>query len=115
MNYKLTKKLIIFFLSVGFISAAIYFHYGFFDIVNDIIYSQDKIPDLHKNDIYYFMEEKIIFKNCVAILLSLLSFTFFTININNESNYVKIILIVQMTVVFLSAFRWFLFQGFIIG
>ncbi len=102
------KDTILIILSVLFIIAGIYFHYGFLDLVNDYIYSDDKIPTEFKGYDYYFMNEKLNLKNNSAAILFVLSIILLVIGfLDKKSNkIVKGILIIQLIVVFFSIFRW---------
>lgn len=109
------KKISICIVALLFVFSAMYFHMGFFYLVTEVIYSDDKIPIEHKNDLYYFMEEKLLFKNITALFLLILSVIFYFFNLRNDDKLIKGVLAIQLIIVFLSVLRWFLFQGFILG
>jgi hypothetical protein len=101
------KKDIFFWLSLisflVFVSFAYYLHHGFVDFINDVLYSNDKIPSEHKKDLYYFMEEKIRFRDIsvlIFFLSSLLSFLFLWSK--SKLTITKGILILQAFIVIIS-------------
>ncbi|SHF34492.1 hypothetical protein SAMN05444377_10718 [Flavobacterium fontis] len=100
MKHLNIKTLTIYILSFALTFCAIYFHTGFFYFVNEVIYSDNKIPFEHKNDLYYFMEDKLLFKNISATLLLILSILFFLFNYRNNNKFTKGILTIQLVIVF---------------
>lgn len=115
MKYHTTETLTIYVVSFVFVFCAIYFHTGFFYFVNEVIYSDNKIPIEHKNDLYYFMEDKLLFKNSSATILLVVSVIFYFIYARNNNKLNRVILATQLVIVFLSVLKWVLFQGFILG
>lgn len=105
----------IYILSFIFIFFAIYFHNGYFYLINEVIYSDYNIPESHQNDLYYFHKEKLLFKNVSAAVIFVLSVTLFLFTKKEDGKIVRFVLFLQLIIVLISVFRWFLFQGFILG
>lgn len=91
------------FLTIG---AAIYFHNGYFNLVNEYIYSDAAIPAEFKQDTLYFMNKKLAFKNRTICGIFIFSLILLFSNRKIYDKWLKILLFIQFLVVFFSLFLW---------
>lgn len=89
-----------------FIGAAIYFHNGYFNLVNEYIYIDADIPAEFKQDNLYFMNKKLAFKNRTICGLFICSLILLFSNRKIHDKWLKILLFIQFLVVFFSLFLW---------
>ncbi len=93
-------------LSILLIVAAIYFHNGYFDLVNQYIYNDAAIPPAFSKDKFYFMNKKLALKNRTIYLLCFLSTLLFYYNRNISNKQLRRLLFVQCIVVILALLLW---------
>jgi len=93
-------------LSLLFIVAAIYFHNGYFDLVNGYIYNDAAIPSSFTQDKLYFMNKKLALKNRTIYGLCFFSFLLFFFNRNVGNKQLKMLLSFQFLIVVLALLFW---------
>ncbi|MFK7984262.1 MAG: hypothetical protein AB8G86_30090 [Saprospiraceae bacterium] len=93
-------------LSLLFIAAAIYFHNGYFDLVNRYIYNDAAIPSAFKADKFYFMNKKLALKNRTIYGLCFFSTLLFLFNRNITHKQLRILLFLQCLVVGIALLFW---------
>jgi len=93
-------------LSLLFIAAAVYFHNGYFDLVNSYIYNDAGIPSQFKEDKLYFMNKKLALKNRTIYGLCLCSFLLFFFNRKVANKKLKSLLFAQFLVVVMALLFW---------
>lgn len=102
-NYTGYLLMIICFLTIG---AAIYFHNGYFDLVNGYIYSDADIPTEFKEDNLYFMNKKLAFKNRTIYGLLIFSLILFFSNRQTHHKWLRMLIFLQLLVVFFALCFW---------
>jgi len=93
-------------LSLLFIVAAIYFHNGYFDLVNGYIYNDTAIPSQFTRDKLYFMNKKLALKNRTIYGLCFFSFLLLFFNRNVANKQLRVLLFIQCLVVVLALLFW---------
>lgn len=93
-------------LSLLFIATAIYFHNGYFDLVNDYIYRDSTIPAEFIQDKLYFMNKKLALKNRTIYGLFVLSLIVYFYNRKITHKWLKLLLFIQFLIVTTALFLW---------
>jgi len=104
----MNKEKVLTSLAILFIFLGVFFHNGYFHIVNNYIYSNEYIPANFERDKLYFIQQKLRLKNqtiYVLIFFSLVLYLY-TSHLKMQNKWLRFLFLIQFLVVLAAFFLW---------